>query len=265
MTAMTSYPNGVPSWVDLATPDPAAAKAFYGELFGWEYEDIPTGEPGATYTMARRNGLEAVGMMQLSEQMAQAGMPPAWSSYVAVDDLDATVTKVGPAGGRVLQPPMDVMEAGRMAVVSDPTGAVIGTWQAKQHIGARIVNEHGALSWTELITPDPAKAAAFYREVFGWTSQTAPMPSGEYTVFHVAGGNESGIAGAMAPPVPGMPPHWGVYFTVDDAAATAARASELGAQVLMQPTPMPGVGTLATLTDPQGAAFSVMTPEQAGS
>lgn len=263
MAEMSSYPEGVPSWVDLATPDPAAAKAFYGELFGWDYEDVPTGGPDNDYTMARKRGLEVAGMMRLSEQMAQSGMPPVWSSYVAVDDLDATVAKVAPAGGTVLQPPMDVMDAGRMAVIADPAGAVIGMWQAGQHIGARIVNEHGALSWNELMSPAIATAPAFYGEVFGWTAQTAPMPAGDYTVFYVSGGNETGIAGGMAPPMPGIPPNWGVYFMVDDAAATTAKAKELGAQVLMEPTPMPGVGTLATLLDPQGAAFSLMTPEAA--
>lgn len=261
MTTMQSYPNGVPSWIDLATPDPDASKAFYGELFGWTYEDEPTDQPGSDYTMARRDGRSAAGMMKLSPEMAAAGMPPVWSSYVTVADADATVAKVGPAGGTVLQPPMDVMDAGRMAVLADQSGAVICCWQAKEHIGAEVVNEHGSLVWNELITPDPASVAGFYAEVFGWTSQTAPMPGGDYTVFHVAGGNESGIAGAMAPPMPGMPAFWGVYFQVEDAAAIVDRARELGAQVLMDATAMPGVGTLATMTDPQGAVFSVMTPE----
>ena len=100
---------------------------------------------------------------------------------------------------------LDVMDAGRMAVIADPTGAVLAFWEAKAHIGCGVVNEHGTLTWTELMTPDPAKAAAFYETVLGWTTQTVPMPSGEYTVFHVAGGNEQGIAGAMAPPMPGVP------------------------------------------------------------
>jgi uncharacterized protein len=261
MTTMTAYPNGVPSWVDLATPDPDASRSFYAALFGWDYDVEPTDQPGSDYVMARKDGHSAAGMMQLSDQMAASGMPPVWSTYVSVGNVEAAVAKVTPAGGTVLQPPMDVMDAGRMAVVADPAGAVICMWQAEQHIGAEVVNEHGALTWTELITPDPAAVIPFYSEVFGWTAQTAPMPAGEYTVFHVAGGNENGIAGAVPPPMPGMPAFWGVYFNVDDAAATVAKARALGAQVLMEPTPMPGVGTLATLVDPQGAAFSVMTPE----
>ena len=261
MTTMTSYPDGVPSWVDLATPDPAASKEFYAALFGWEYDDQPTDQPGSDYVMARRDGHAAAGMMQLSDQMAASGMPPVWTTYVSVSDIDATVAAVGPAGGTVLQPPMDVMDAGRMAVLSDPTGAVIALWQAEDHIGAEVVNEHGALSWNELITPDPAAAATFYGSVLGWRSETAPMPTGEYTVFFVDGGNESGIAGAMAPPMPAMPAHWGVYFQVDDVRATIETAEDLGAQVLLEPTPIQGVGTLAAVTDPQGAAVSFMTPE----
>jgi predicted enzyme related to lactoylglutathione lyase len=258
---MTSYPHGAPSWIDLATPDPEASKTFYAELFGWDYEDQPTDQAGMTYTMARSGGRDAAGMMLLSSEMAESGMPPVWTTYVSVDDLDASLGRVSNAGGTVAQPAMDVMDAGRMAVVVDPTGATIAMWQAKEHIGARVVNEHGAFSWSELISPDVATAASFYGSVFGWSSQTMPMPTGDYTVFSVEGGNENGIAGAMAPPMPGMPAFWGVYFQTDDAAATVAKAKELGAQVMMEATAMPGVGTLAALTDPQGAMFSLMMPE----
>ncbi|HMQ25711.1 MAG TPA: VOC family protein [Acidimicrobiales bacterium] len=261
MTVMTSYPPGVPSWIDLATPDPEAAKSFYGALFGWEYSEEATDQPGVHYVMATKDGHSAAGMMLLSEEMAASGMPPVWSSYVTVTDVEATVAEVAPAGGTVLQPAMDVMEAGRMAVVADPAGAVICLWQAKEHIGAEVVNEHGALTWNELITPDPAAVAPFYAALFGWTTEAVPMEGDEYTLFRVDGGNEGGIAGAMAPPMPGMPAFWGVYFNVDDVGATVELAKGLGAQVLMDTTVMPGVGTLAALTDPQGAVFSLMTPE----
>jgi predicted enzyme related to lactoylglutathione lyase len=259
MATMTSYPYGVPSWIDLATPDPAASKAFYTALFGWEYDDQPTDGPG-DYTMARLGGRNAAGMMQLSTEMAANGMPPVWSTYVTVDDIEATLAKVEAAGGTTMGPAMDAMDAGRFAVIADPSGAVICLWEARDHIGADVVNEHGAFSWSELITPDPAAIAPFYEAVFGWTAQSAPMPTGTYTVFHVDGGNEDGIAGAMAPPVDGMPAFWGVYFAVDDVAATVEIARELGAHIVMEATPVPGVGTLATIVDPQGAAFSIMSP-----
>ncbi len=259
MTTMTSYANGVPSWVDLATPDPAAAKEFYAALFGWDYDDQATDGPG-DYTMARRNGLNAAGMMPLTAEMASSGMPPVWSTYVTVDDIEATLARVEPAGGSTMGPVMDAMDAGRFAVIADPAGAVICLWEAREHIGADIVNEHGAFTWSELVTPDPAAIGPFYNAVFGWTSETAPMPTGDYTVFNVAGGSADGIAGAMAPPVEGMASFWTVYFNVDDAAATAAKAVELGGQILSDPTPVPGVGTFATIADPHGAVFALMTP-----
>ena len=129
-------------------------------------------------------------MMQLSPEMAASGMPPVWTTYVTVDGIDAAVGKVGAAGGTVMQPPMAVMSAGRMAVVADPAGAVICMWEAIEHIGAGIVNEHGAFTWSELVTPDPAAVAPFYNAVFGWTDETVPMPTGDYTVFNVAGGSD---------------------------------------------------------------------------
>ena len=261
MATVTSYPHGVPSWIDLATPDVAASKGFYGELFGWEFTDEPTDQPGMEYTMARKGGKSVAGMMLLSAEMAASGMPPVWSTYVTVSDIGATVAEIPPAGGMVMQPPMDVMDAGRMAVCSDPAGAVFCLWEARDHIGAEVVNEHGALTWNELITPDPAASAEFYRQVLGWTSQTMPMPTGEYTVFNVEGGDPNGIAGAMATPMPGIPTHWGIYFHVDDIAASAEAATGLGAQTLMAPTAMEGVGTFAAMADPQGAMFSLMTPE----
>lgn len=258
MPEVTSYAHGTPSWTDLASPDPAASKEFYGALFGWDFEENPT-DGGGTYVMCSKGGKTAAGMMQLSEQMAAAGMPPVWSTYVTVDDIEATVAKVEPAGGTVMQPPMDVMEAGRMAVVADSTGAVVCLWEAKDTIGSEVINEHGALTWNELMSKDPAQAADFYAEVLGWTTQVMAMPDGDYTVFHTPGGDENGIAGAMKSPVEAMPSFWGVYFAVDDCDATVAAATESGASVMAGPMDIPGVGRFATLTDPQGAVFSVMT------
>lgn len=258
MTTVTSYAHGVPSWLDLATPDPDAAKTFYAELFGWSYTDEPTNHPGVDYTMARSGGRATAGMMLLSDEMRAGGMPPVWSTYVTVDDLEATVARVEAAQGAVLQPPMEVMESGRMAVIADPSGAALGLWEARAHLGAEVVDEHGAFTWAELMTPDPEAVSGFYADVLGWQAQPAPMPGVDYLLFHVAGGNPNGVAGAMAPPADGIPAYWGVYFAVDDAEATVTRARELGAVVLLAPTVMPGVGTLATLQDPQGAAFSIM-------
>lgn len=211
--------------------------------------------------MCSKGGKAAAGIMELSPQMAQAGMPPVWSSYVTVDDLEEATGKVEPAGGQVMRPPMDVMDAGRMAVITDSTGAAICLWEVKDSIGAEVVNEHGALSWNELLTPEPAQAAEFYAQVLGWTSEAMSMPMGDYTVFKVEGGNDDGIAGAVTPPMQGMPPAWLVYFIVDDCDATVALATEKGATVMGSPMDVPGVGRMAPIQDPQGAMFAVMTPE----
>lgn len=259
MPDVSTYAHGVPSWIDLATPDPEASKAFYGALFGWDFEDEDSGQPGTPYIMCRLRGRAVAGMMLLAPEMAESGMPPVWTTYINVDDLDAAVARVAPAGGHVIQAPMEVMEAGRMAVVADPSGAVFCLWEKTGHAGAEVVNEHGALTWNELITPDPAQVAPFYGAVLGWTARSTPMPTGTYTSFVAEGADPNGIAGAMAPPMEGIPAYWGVYFAVDDCDAAVAAATRLGAGVLADPMDLEGVGRMAVLADPQGAAFSIIT------
>jgi hypothetical protein len=251
MPERNEYAPGTPNWVDLQTTDQQAAKQFYGELFGWTFEDMPMGD-GNVYTMARLKGRDVGAIAPLGEQAA-AGVPPHWNSYVSVSDVDATAATVAPAGGNVMMPPFDVLDAGRMTVLQDPTGAVIIAWQAKNHIGAGIVNEAGAFSWNELLTPDVPKAAAFYEKVFGWTAEhhTEGMA---YTEFKVGGAS---IAGAMNPPMPGIPPVWTIYFNSDDTDATVAKARQLGATVFAEPTDIPP-GRFAVLADPQGAMFNVI-------
>ncbi len=261
MPTKTSYAHGTPSWIDLATTDVAGARTFYADLFGWDYEENPT-DQGSSYVMASRGGSAAAGMMVQAQEQQDMGLPPMWNSYVTVDDIEATTAKVEQAGGKVMAPPFDVMDAGIMAVIVDPTGGVISLWQAKDHIGAGIVNEHGALIWNELISPDVPTAAAFYGEVLGWGTQEMDMGDmGTYTVFTLDG---EGVCGAMAPPMEGMPPHWTVYFAVDDAEAAAAATSAAGGQVISPPTPSPP-GILVHLADPQGAMFAVMQPAEPAS
>ncbi|MDZ7732396.1 MAG: VOC family protein [Acidimicrobiia bacterium] len=238
MPTRTQYAPGTPSYVDLATTDTAAARDFYGALFGWDLDEEPT-DDGGTYIMCTRNGSVAAGMMAQGPGMVSQGMPPMWSSYVTVADADEAVGRVGAAGGSIVMPAMDVMSAGRMAVFADPTGAVSCVWQPRDSIGSEIVNEHGSLTWTELLTPDVATAAAFYAQVFGWTTEEMPMGDGPpYTVFLLDG---DGVAGAMNPPMPGIPPVWAVYFAVDDCDATADAATERGATLLAPPSDIPRV------------------------
>jgi predicted enzyme related to lactoylglutathione lyase len=251
MVEKTSYAPGTPAWVDLGTPDPAAARTFYSTLFGWEIQDL--GPEAGGYTIATLRGKQVAGLGPL---MAP-GQPPAWTTYVYVDDVDATAKAVEAAGGTVMAPPFDVMEAGRMAVFMDPTGAVIAGWQPNQHRGAEIVNEPGAFCWTELATRDVDAAKRFYRSVFGWDSETHEMGPMVYTEFKL---NGESIAGMMAmgdqfPPE--VPPHWLVYFAVEDTDGSLAKVNELGGPTLAPAMDIPS-GRFAVVADPQGAAFGII-------
>jgi uncharacterized protein len=255
MPVRTSYAQGTPSWVDLQTTDQPAAKAFYAGLFGWTYDDQPMGE-GAVYSMAKLGDQDVAAIAPQSPELKAAGAPPMWNTYIAVDSVDDAAARVEAAGGQVAMPPFDVMDAGRMAFVLDPSGAAVAFWQANQHIGASLVNEAGTLTWNELVTTDPA-AAKFYEQVLGVTTSTMDMGAGEYTLFHVG---DQMVGGSTPPPMEGVPNHWHVYFAVDDADATAAKATELGGSVMVAPFDSP-VGRMAVLTDPQGAVFSIIKPD----
>lgn len=259
MVERTSYSEGTPSWVDLSTSDPAAAQAFYGGLFGWEFEARPT-DQGGEYLMATMGGKSAAGMMQQSPGQAEMGLPSLWNTYITVDDIAASIAKVEAAGGTVMMPSMQVMEAGHMAVIGDPTGAVICMWQPIQHIGCEVVNEPGALIWNEMSNTDVASAKQFYEAVFGMGSVDQDMGAPDpYTVFTV---DEEMVAGAMVPPMEGIPNHWAVYFAVDDADASAAKAADLGGTVFAPVMEIPTVGRIAGISDPTGAMFFLMQPAE---
>lgn len=245
-----SYDHGVPSWIDLGTPDIDASATFYSELFGWTVEEETDPDAGG-YRMCTMRGRAVAG---LGPQMSPG--PPFWTTYVTVDDADATAAAVVSAGGQVVMEPMDVLDVGRMAVFSDPVGAFFSVWQPKAHIGAGIVNEPGSLSWNELMTTDVEASKAFYGEVFGWAATTheGDMP---YTEFMIDGNS---IAGMMPKPptVPAeVPPFWGIYFAVADTDGAAAKVTELGGSVMMPPFDIPQ-GRVAVVADPQGATFNII-------
>lgn len=248
------YAQGTPNWVDLQTSDQTAAKEFYSGLFGWAYDDQPMQE-GQVYSMAKLGDHLVAAIAPQSPELAAAGAPSAWNTYIAVDSVDETVAKVGAAGGQVAMQPFDVMDAGRMAFVLDPGGAAVALWQAGNHIGATLVNEPGTFTWNELVTTNPT-AAAFYQEVLGLTIATMDMGVGEYTLFQV--GDEQ-IAGSTPPQMPSAPNHWHVYFAVADVDTAAAKITELGGSLLADPFDTP-VGRIAVARDPQGAVFSIIKP-----
>lgn len=253
MPKVAVYAPGTPMWVDLASPDLEAAKRFYGGLFNWEPHTVPDPQAGG-YTMFTKGGKEvaAAGGLQNPNQ------PPAWSVYIATDNADATAKAVKEAGGRIIAEPFDVMNAGRMAVFQDPSGAFISVWQSGEHKGAELMDEAGAVCWNELATRDIEAAKTFYKKVFGWgshTSEEGPMPYTEWTL----GEKHIGGAYTMGKELPASAPaFWLTYFAVEDADATAKKARELGGKVMAEPQDIPGTGRFAVLTDPQGAAFGIL-------
>ena len=257
MPKRTEYAQGTPNWVDLQTTDQAAAKQFYSSLLGWSYDDNPMPGGGAVYAMATVDG-ETVAAIAPMPPGAPEGRPPMWNTYIAVDDVDTEVDEVTLAGGEVLMPAFDIGDAGRMTFIADPTGAVVGLWQAYGHIGATLVNETGAVIWNELITDKPDLALAFYDAVVGMSNATVEMAPGQNYRLLKAGGTD--VGGCMEPPMPGVPNHWHVYFAVDDADATAIKARTEGGQVVVEPFEIPSVGRSAVLSDPQGGVFSVLQP-----
>ena len=253
MHVVTKYPDGVFSWVDLTSSDTNAAKAFYTGLFGWEYEDIPTGTTG-DYTMFKLDGHNVAGMGELSPEMKAQGVPSHWTSYVNHSDVDAVAARVTEAGGMLFFPPMDVMAEGRMTIFQDPVGAQIGVWQPKNHIGAQLVNTNNALVWNELQTRDSKSTKAFFEAVFGWTYDE---DENGYVTISQDGRRHAGMMQIDAS-WGDVPNNWAVYFMVANVETAAAKTNELGGNVLVPPTPAGEIGKFSVIQDPAGAVFSVI-------
>jgi uncharacterized protein len=276
----TSYPAGVPCWVDTAQPDPQAAVAFYSGLFGWELEDSMPSTSPVRYFMARLRGRNVAAVGSVT---GGAAPTPVWNTYICVDSADATAAKVTDAGGRIITPPFDIPNAGRMAVFADPAGATFCVWQPGEHTGAQLVNEPSTWNWSDLNTRDIDGAKAFYGAVFGWQASTVDFGSGEAYMWRVPGygdfleahnpgirqrhqeaGAPEGFTDAIGWLQPmrsdqfpdAAPAHWSVTFSVDDTDAIADRTTQLGGSVTVPPFDVP-YARLAVITDPQGAVFTV--------
>jgi predicted enzyme related to lactoylglutathione lyase len=255
MKDVKEYAPGTFSWVDLATSDSDAAKQFYSSLFGWSPVDNPAG-PDMIYTMLELENMPVAALYEMDQEQRDRGVPPHWNSYVTVSSADEIVAKAKSLGGTVIMEASDVGDAGRMAMLQDPTGALFAVWQPKQNIGAKIVNEAGTLCWNELATNDTARAESFYTALFGWSSETGDMGGGMmYTSFKNGDRMAAGMV-AISPEWGDVPPNWMVYFAVDDCDAIAARVESSGGQILNPPTDVPDVGRFAMALDPQGAAFA---------
>jgi predicted enzyme related to lactoylglutathione lyase len=258
MTEKTRYKPGAPCWIDLGTPDQDGAGRFYGSLFGWDlHEDENTEETGG-YRTAQIDGRAVGGVMKLMQE----GQPPAWLTYIASDDADATVAAARDAGGSVLVEPMTVLDYGTMAVVADPTGAAFGVWQGGTNVGFGVVKEAGSINWIELNTRDTEAAKSFYGSVFGWSFEDAEFEeTGTYTAISLGEDAFGGVIDITDRVPAEVPAHWLVYFTVDDVEATVAKANDGGGEAVFGPTEIAQVGTLAVLKDPYGAVFAVIRPD----
>jgi predicted enzyme related to lactoylglutathione lyase len=255
MTTRDRAPIGSPCWADLSSSDVEGARKFYGELFGWESEE-PSEEFGG-YFMFTRNGVPvAGGMGAMGDDMPATNT---WTIYLASDDMDKTSAAVVAGGGQIAFPSMPVADLGIQLVLVDPTGAHLGAWQPKAFPGFTVMNEHGAPSWCELFTRDHAASVAFYRSVFHWETNTVgDSDEFRYTTMQNPGGEGelAGIMDARAWLPEGTPDYWSIYWEVDDADATVAKAKDLGGSIVADPEDTP-YGRLATVADPAGAQFKL--------
>jgi predicted enzyme related to lactoylglutathione lyase len=256
MGVMERHAAGTVCWAELATRDAEGAKRFYRGLFGWELEDVPIGA-GAFYTMARLQGRDAAALYQIAEGRSAT----AWRIHVSVADADLAARKAVERGARLAVAPAEVPGAGRFALVRDATGAALGIWQAQGHIGAEVLGLPGALAWCELVTRETDAARKFYGDWLGWESRV--LEPGAYALFLKGGHPVAGMI-RMAEERRDAASHWRVYFQSRDCGASVEKARRLGAECDLPPTPIPGVGTVALLTDPQGGPFALMQASSEG-
>jgi predicted enzyme related to lactoylglutathione lyase len=248
----TDYVPGVPNWIDLGSPDVDASVGFYTGVFGWTFNSA--GPDAGGYGMFSLDGKTVAAVGPLTDE----GATTAWTIYFHTPDAEATTKAVEQAGGVVRVPPFDVFTQGRMAAYTDTQGAEFAVWQPGETVGLDLVTAPGSLAWIELHVPDAAAGSGFYRSVFNWNVQEFPMAGFTYTVVSAEGGDPQGFGGLMANP-DAPRPHWLPYFEVVDCDATVAKATELGAQVLMGAETVEQVGRLSVLADPFGAFFAVIT------
>jgi uncharacterized protein len=256
MGERSHYEPGTFCWVGLATSDPAAAQQFYTSMFGWEAEEFSAGAAG-TFTTLRRTARDVAILYRQQPQARAAGAPPHWTSYISVEDADATAARAGELGGAaVFREPFDVLDAGRVAAISDPTGAIVSLWQPRSRIGATLVNDVGALCWNELATTDVEQAQAFFGELLGW--QYEPDESGYASITN--GGRLNGGIRPQTERERGIPPNWLPYFTVENVDDAAGHAERLGGRTMV-PASEIHIGRIAVIADPHGAAFAVFEGE----
>jgi uncharacterized protein len=243
-----AYAAGTFCWTDLGTTDAAAAREFYTGVLGWEAVEMPANDDGAMYVMFQVGGRDVAALYEMGEEEREQ-LAPHWSSYVSVADVDALSRRAGELEATVLAEPFDVMDSGRMAVVRDPTGALLHLWQPAGHIGAGRVNEPGCMAWNELATPDPGRAREFYRALLGWEAEA---DAAGYATLR----NGGAVNGGMRPLRDGEAPAWLVYFTVASLDEAAEHVHGGGGEIVVEPGDG-AAGRIAIVRDPQGALLAL--------
>lgn len=256
---MERIKQGEFTWTDLSAKDLDSQSEFYEGLFGWTHEDSPMPD-GSTYRMFHLDGRIVGGASQMNPQMASQGVPSMWNVYIAVDDVDAEVDRVVQLGGKVIVPPIDVMQRGRMAGVQDPTGGLVFLWHTNSPDAQETYMEPGSFSWADLETRDPGRASEFFTKLLGWDVQRLDQAQTPYWQVNVDGQGEGGIA-EMPDMMPAQTPaFWLDYFGTTDIDASVRRAMDLGASVDIEPTQVADMLKFAVLEDPQGATFALLEP-----
>ncbi|MFB7636866.1 VOC family protein [Streptomyces sp. NPDC056149] len=243
---------GAPCWVSLLAHSLPATQEFYGALFGWEFRPGP--QHFGPYARAFLDGLEVAGVGELA---ADRHLPVAWTTYLASDDADVTAEQIRACGGTVGVGPLDADDAGRMAIASDPQGAIFGVWQGKAMLGTAVSGEPGTPVWNELVTQETDSVAPFYEHVFGFEREAVVSADFDYLTLHIKGKPVAGIHGVGNALPRDRGPHWMTYFAVPDTDAAARRVVELGGHVL-RPARESAHGRLATVADSEGAAFTII-------
>lgn len=255
------YEPGTFCWADLATTDAEGAKKFYTTILGVESVDMPMGDMGGAYVMLQKDGKSVCALFQMPPDMQAMTPFSHWRTYISVENVDEGAGKAAELGGNVLMGGMDVFDAGRTAFIQDSTGAAVGLWQPKAHIGAQVFGEPGALGWFELLTGDTDAASKFYEGLLGWTTRAgAANDESGYMEFQNNGESAAGMM-KIQPEWGEVLPNWGIYFVVEDADGTMKQAEEMGAKGMMGPIDVKGVGRIYPLQDPQGAYFSIIEME----
>lgn len=251
-------------WIEMMTKDGAGFKEFYGKLFGWNIAEEAMSSGGSYMMFNLKADQPLGGAFQMNADMLKQNIPTHWNAYITVENVDATVTKVAGLGGKVVQAPFDVVDAGRMAVLEDPSGAIVSVWQGKQHagFGPFVCGTPGTPAWFELATKDVEKCGKFYCQLFGWNAEAKDMGGFTYTTFSL--GADCKVAGMMQMTKEwgDAPSHWMTYFNTSNCDALAKQIADCGGSICVPPTEVPGVCRFLVANDPQGGFFSAMTWKQ---